>query len=104
MRSKGGRRGGPHPLSEEERVPATLPKDAALRTGKAVNDPPERSEGGPHRSDAPMPKGPPDRAAKEPSEGRQPPGDARRLMLEDGVPENDAPSQNDLDLDDNFGI
>jgi type IV conjugative transfer system coupling protein TraD len=103
-RSKGRRGGGQRSSSEEERLPATLPKDVALRTGKAANDPPDRSEEEPHRSDAPMPKGPPDRAATEPPEVRQSPGDARRLMLEDGVRENHAPSQNDLDLDDNFGI
>lgn len=78
----------------------TLPKDVALRTGKAASGPPERADDEPHRSDAPMPKGSPGRIPQEPSDIRQSPADARKLMLEDGVRETDQPSQSGPDLGD----
>ena len=97
----GGRRGASQRAPDEgERVAPTLPKDVALRTGKAASDPPEKADDEPHRSDASVPKGSPDRAPQEQPEIRQPMGDARKLMLEDGVPENDAPSQPGPDLGD----
>lgn len=97
----GGRRGSAQRAPVEgERVTPTLPKDAAVQTGKAASDPPEKADDEPNRSDAPMPKGSPGRIPQEPSEIRQPTGDARKLMLEDGVPENDEPSPSGPDLGD----
>lgn len=97
----GGRQGNAQREPDEgERVAPTLPKDVALRTGKAASDTPEKNDDEPHRSDAPMPKDSPGRAPQEPSEIRQSADDTRKLMLEDGVPENDEPLPSGPDLGD----
>jgi type IV conjugative transfer system coupling protein TraD len=99
-----GRRGeGPRAPNQGEHVAPTLPRDSTLRTGKSATDPQERSDEDPQRSDAPKSKGLPDRGVQQPNEDRLPRDDGRKLMLEDGVPENDSPSEPTPDLDD-FGI
>jgi type IV conjugative transfer system coupling protein TraD len=99
------KRGAARKTSDEQaRTTPELPKDVALRTGKTASHPPENAEDSPSRSDISMPKVSPDRSLRELPEVRHTPGDARRLMLEDGLPETDAPSQTGPDLDDDFGI
>lgn len=97
----GGRRGSEKSAPDErERSAPTLPKDIALRTGKTASDLSERADDEPYRSDAPTPKATPGRGPREQSEVRQAPSDARKLMLEDGVPEGDAPPEPGPDLGD----
>ena len=78
----------------------TLPKDAVLRAGtsSAGNDPPR---GEPGRPDAPVVKDPASRPqnADRPV-GRPTDAAARKLMLEDGMPERDAPPREEPDLGD----
>ena len=78
----------------------TLPKDAVLRAGtsSAENDPPR---GEPGRPDAPVVKDPASRPqnADRPV-GRPTEAAARKLMLEDGMPERDAPPRAQPDLGD----
>jgi hypothetical protein len=80
----------------------TLPKDAVLRAGRssARNDPEtDAKESG--RPDAPSIKGHASRpqAPDKPAE-RQADAEARKLMLEDGMPERDAPPREQPDLGD----
>jgi hypothetical protein len=97
----GGRRGSDKSAPDErERSAPTLPKDIALRTGKTASDPSERADDEPYRSGAPTPKATPGRGPQEQSEVRQAPSDARKLMLEDGVPEGDASPEPGPDLGD----
>jgi hypothetical protein len=77
-------------------APVSLPKDAVLRGGdKPAEDDPAKTKHDARRADAP--------AAKDQANQAQKPGnsaapqsapDARKLMIEDGVPEQDTPSHN----------
>ena len=97
----GGRRSSEKSAPDERELSApSLPKDVALRTGKTASDPSEKADDEPYRSDAPTSKATPGRGPREQSEVRQAPSDARKLMLEDGVPEGDAPPEPGPDLGD----
>ena len=80
----------------------TLPKDAVIRAGtsSAGNDP-ARDAQEPGRPDAPVVKDPANRPqnADRPV-GRPTDAAARKLMLEDGMPERDAPPREEPDLGD----
>ncbi|WP_447953560.1 type IV secretion system DNA-binding domain-containing protein [Sphingopyxis chilensis] len=91
------------PAHAEAAAPAvTLPKDAVLRAGApAARNDPETHAKEPGRPDAPTSRDPANRpqAPDKPAE-RHADAEARRLMLEDGVPERDAPSREQPDLGD----
>ncbi len=96
-----GRHAADVPAKANPAPPAfTLPKDAVHRAGtsSAGNDPPR---GEPGRPDAPVVKDP----ASRPQNADRPVGRptdvaARKLMLEDGMPERDAPPREEPDLGD----
>ena len=88
--------------AERAATAVTLPKDAVLRAGAspARNDPKAESKE-PGRADAPTVRNPATRpqVPERPVE-RQADAEARRLMLEDGMPERDAPPREQPDLGD----
>lgn len=98
-----GRHAADVPAQANPAPPAfTLPKDVVLRAGtpSAGNDP-ARDAQEPGRPDAPVVKDPAGRPqnADRPV-GRPTDADARKLMLEDGMPERDAPPREEPDLGD----
>ena len=71
-----------------------LPKDAAVRKGSGTSEnEPRQDAKSPRRSDAPVVGKPddPDQSARQVARAK--PAEARKLMLEDGVPEQDPPAQ-----------
>jgi type IV conjugative transfer system coupling protein TraD len=89
---KAGKGGGS--ASKSDKLGPALPKDAVVRKGSGAAD-------STPRSDAPMAKPPanPNPAAQQ-QVPRQNAGDARKLMLEDGVPEQELPSRSGPGLGD----
>lgn len=86
----------------ERKTRPTLPKDVALRkaAGPEENDPSKDGRDG-RRSDAPRAEPPPDKQhTADQTTQRQRDTDARKLMIDDGVPEQEQPSRDEPDLGD----
>lgn len=84
------------------RGPGALPTETVLRAGeRRAEDNPEKGKQDARRTDAPATKDQANQAVKpEKPAARQGIADGRKLMLEDGVPEQDTPAQGGPDLGD----
>ena len=93
---------GPKPPSDHERSAVTLPKDAVARgSERPTGDNPEKGKQDARRTDAPATRDQASQASKaDKPAARQSVADARKLMLEDGVPEQDTPPHDGPDLGD----
>ena len=93
---------GAKPSSGRGRVSVSLPKDAVLRAGeRPAEDNPAKGKQDARRSDAPDAREQANQTQKaDKSVARQSVAEARKLMLEDGVPEQDTPPHDGPDLGD----